>query len=252
MNGQPGIAAGAPDVGDPVPTRQAFLRGARAGLGSVFAFVIVGSYIGFGALAHDLNFSLAWTLLSTALIWAAPAQVITVTMLGAGTTLAQAAIAVCLSAIRLFPMAASMLPVMKAKHTRTHDLLFPAHFTAVAVWIETLRLLPALPRENRVPFCNGFCCTLLVYGLLATAAGYFLAARLPFMLAIAVLFITPMSFFFSAAGNARAVSDRVAFVLGLVLAPVLSALKVELHLVIAGLAAGTAGFLIARMRRVAP
>ena len=239
------------DLGEPIPTAQAFWRGAGAGIHSVFAFIIIGSYIGYGALAHDLNFSLLWTLLSTLLIWAAPAQVIAVSTLGTGSTLVQAAIAVALSAIRLFPMAASMLPMMKTKKTRTIDLLLPAHFTAVAVWVESLRLLPQMPRENRIPFCNGFCFTLAGYGVAATTAGYLLAAKLPPMLAVAVLFITPLSFFFSTAGSARALSDRLAFAFGLVLAPVLGALKVELNLVIAGLVAGTAGFAIARIRRVA-
>ena len=242
---------GTVDLGEPIPSVEAFWRGARAGTRSVFIFIIIGSYIGYGALAHDLGFGLLWTALSTLLIWAAPAQVITVSMLGAGSTLVQAAIAVALSAVRLFPMAASMLPIMKTKQTRMMDLLLPAHFTAVAIWIESLRFLPHMPRENRIAFCNGFCFTLVCCGMASTMAGYLLAAKLPPMLAVAVLFITPLSFFCSTVGNARALSDRLAFGFGLLLAPVLSALKVELSLVIAGLVAGTAGFAIARLKRVA-
>jgi predicted branched-subunit amino acid permease len=242
---------GTPDLGKPVSSVQAFWRGARAGTHSVFSLIIIGSYIGFGALAHDLNFDLGWTVLSTLLIWAAPAQVIAVSTLGAGSTLIQGAIAVALSGIRLFPMVASMLPMMKTKKTRTLDLLVPAHFTAVAIWIESFRLLPRMPRENRAPFCNGFCLTLVCYGMASTAAGYLLAAKLPPLLAVAVLFITPLSFFCSTIGNAKALSDKLAFVLGLVLAPVLAALKVELSLVVAGVVAGTAGFAIARLKRVA-
>src|SRR5262249_23606970 len=30
-----------------------------------------------------------------------------------------------------------------------------AHLTAVTMWIESLRLLPRLPREARIPFANG-------------------------------------------------------------------------------------------------
>jgi predicted branched-subunit amino acid permease len=51
----------------------AFVDGLRAATRSVFMVVLIGSYISIGALAHDLGFPLAWTVLSTLLVWAAPA-----------------------------------------------------------------------------------------------------------------------------------------------------------------------------------
>jgi predicted branched-subunit amino acid permease len=41
---------------------------------TVLSLVLFVTYIGIGALAHDTHFSLAWALLSTALVWAGPAQ----------------------------------------------------------------------------------------------------------------------------------------------------------------------------------
>ena len=35
------------------------------------------------------------------------------------------------------------------------DLILPAHLTAVSMWVEALRLVPALPRAQRISFCNG-------------------------------------------------------------------------------------------------
>ena len=61
----------------------AFLYGVRRAATSVFAFVIIFTYIGFGALCHDYGFSVGWAMLSTALQWAGPAQVVLVTGLGA-------------------------------------------------------------------------------------------------------------------------------------------------------------------------
>ena len=43
--------------------------------------VIVGTYVGIGALAHDYGFSLPWVMLATVLIWAAPAQVLLISAL---------------------------------------------------------------------------------------------------------------------------------------------------------------------------
>src|SRR3974390_3729964 len=84
----------------------AFAIGLKAAAKSVFIYVMFGTFIGYGALCHDLGFSLAWALISTVLIWAGPAQVIVVTALGSGLSAGEAAIAVSLSGIRLLPMVA--------------------------------------------------------------------------------------------------------------------------------------------------
>ena len=51
--------------------------------------------------------------LRTLLVWAGPAQIILISTLGSGATIVQAAIAVTVSAIRLFPMVVSVLPMMR-------------------------------------------------------------------------------------------------------------------------------------------
>src|SRR5262245_49781756 len=108
----------------------AFLRGLGAALTSVFAFVVFGTYVGIGALAHDLGFSPLWAALSTLLVWAAPNQVILISTLGGGALLIEAAIAVSLSAVRLLPMVVALLPMLKGPRTPHWQLLLPAHLTA--------------------------------------------------------------------------------------------------------------------------
>ena len=75
--------------------------------------VLSATYLGIGALAHDTHFSLGWALMSTVLVWAGPAQIILISTLGSGATVVQAAIAVTVSAVRLFPMVASVLPLVR-------------------------------------------------------------------------------------------------------------------------------------------
>ena len=72
--------------------------------GNGVAYVLFGTYIGIGALAYDFNFSLLWVAASTLLIWAAPAQVILISMLGGGAQLIEIAVAVGLSGLRLLPI----------------------------------------------------------------------------------------------------------------------------------------------------
>lgn len=230
----------------------AFLGGVISALISVFFLVLAGTYIGIGALAHNFGFSAWWLALSTILVWAAPAQVILISALGTGSPLFEAAIAVSLSSVRMFPMVVALLPLLRGKDTRARDLLLPTHFTSVSMWVESLRLLPVMPQDRRVAFCNG-----LSVGYMATAAsfgfvGSYLAAGLPPLLAGGLLFLTPMSFLCSTSRNARQMMDKLALVLGLALEPLLTHLHVELDLMWTGVMGGTLAYGITRLREGLP
>lgn len=226
----------------------AFFAGVKSALTSVFVLVLAGTYIGIGALAHDFGLASWWLALSSMLVWAAPAQVILISALGAGAAAFEIAIAVTLSAIRLFPMVVALMPVLRGPGTRLRDLLLPTHFTSVSMWVESLRLLPGIAHEWRIPFCNG-----LSVGYMGTAVtfgfvGFYLAAGLPPLFAGTLLFLTPMSFLISTARNARMMVDRLGLVFGLVLGPVLTALHVDLDLMWTGVVGGTLAYLVHRLR----
>ena len=127
----------------------------------MLALVLFATYLGIGALAHDTHFSLGWALASTLLIWAGPAQIILISTLGSGATAVQAAIAVTMSAIRLFPMVVSVLPLLRTPQTKRRHLVLATHFIAVTLWVECYRLLPQVPRERRIAFTHGLGCGLL-------------------------------------------------------------------------------------------
>jgi hypothetical protein len=116
------------------------------------------------------------------------------------------------------------------------------------MWVESLRLLPAMPRERRIAFCNG-----LSVGYMSTAVsfgfvGYYLAAGLPTLFAGALLFLTPMSFLVSTARNCRLMVDKLAFVIGLILGPLLVLGHVQLDLMWTGVAGGTFAYGFNRLR----
>jgi predicted branched-subunit amino acid permease len=239
----------------PEPTRfdfasntAAFVGGFRSAWLSVFAYVLFGTYIGIGALAYDFNFSLAWVTLSTLLVWAGPAQVILISTLGGGAQLIEVAVAVGLSGVRLLPMVVSLMPILRGPQTRTFQLLLPAHLTAVSMWVESMRLAPLMPVERRIPFCNGIATGYMMSAVIATVAGYYLAARLPPLMTAALLFLTPMSFLVSIARNSKMLVDRLALILGLVLGPILAYRNVELDVMWAGIAGGTIAYMAHRFR----
>ena len=233
-----------------LPYGSGFLGGLRGGATSIYMVVVVGSYVSIGALGHDLGFPLAWTVLTTLLVWAAPAQVILISALGAGAAPLEVALAVGLSSMRLLPMVVSLLPLVRTPATRTRDVLLTAHFTAISMWIEALRLIPKVPRAARIGFANGLGSSLMGAAVAATIAGYHLAQTLPGLLVAGLLFVSPMSFLMSALRNARITADWVALVAGLVLAPLLDWYGIGLDLMWTGIVGGSLAYAAQRAREV--
>lgn len=221
---------------------RAFAWGMSSVASTVLTPVLFATYLGIGALAHDSHFSLGWVLGSTLLVWAGPAQIILISMLGSGATAVQAAIAVTVSAIRLFPMVVSVLPLVKMPNTKRRHLVLVTHFIAVTLWVECYRLLPRVPRERRIAFTHGLGCGLVTVCMIATTLGYGLAANLPPLFAAAILLLTPLAFLLSTARNCRQVSDVLALVLGLALFPLVSMLHTGVDILISGITAGTIAY----------
>jgi len=221
---------------------RAFAWGMSSVGSTVLALVLFATYLGIGALAHDTHFSLGWVLASTLLVWAGPAQIILISTLGSGATVVQAAVAVTVSAIRLFPMVVSVLPMLRTPQTKRRHLVLAAHFIAVTLWVECYRLLPQVPRERRIAFVHGLGCGLLIVCSIATTLGYQLAASLPPLFAAAILMLTPLAFLLSTARNCRQISDILALVLGLALYPLVSMLHTGVDILISGISAGTIAY----------
>ncbi len=215
---------------------------------TILSVVLFVTYIGIGALAHDTHFSLAWALMGTLLVWAGPAQIILISTLASGATILQSAIAVTVSAIRLFPMVVAVLPMMRTAKTKRRHLVVVAHFTAVTLWVECYRFLPHVPRERRIAFVHGLGCGLVSIGLVATVIGYELAANLTQTFGSAILLLTPLSFLFSTARNSKHLADVLALGLGLAFFPIAALINSGLDILISGVAAGTIAFAVHKWR----
>ncbi len=212
------------------------------------SYVLIGTYVGLAALAHDFGFGVWWVVLSTVLVWAGPAQVILVSTLGAGASPVETALAVALSSARLLPMVVSLLPLIKQPDTRTRALLLPTHLTAVSMWIEAFRLLPPLPHAQRIPFANGLGLGFMMAAHLGTFVGFYLAGSLPPLLTAGLLALTPISFLISTTRNCRLLVDWLALGLGIVLGPLLASWQVGLDLLWTGILGGSLAYGIHRLR----
>jgi predicted branched-subunit amino acid permease len=227
---------------------RAFGWGMSATSQTILSLVLFMTYIGIGALSHGANFSMFWAILATIFVWAGPAQIILITTLASGVGILQSAIAVTISAIRLFPMVVAVLPLMKTPQTKKRHLILVAHFTAVTLWVECYRFLPHVPRERRIAFVHGLGFGLLCFALSATIIGYELAATLSDTFGAAILLLTPLAFLFSTASNSRELADVLALGLGLAFYPLASLINSGLDILISGVAAGTIAYGVHKWR----
>lgn len=227
---------------------RAFAWGMASVRSTILSAVLFVTYLGIGALAHDTHFSIVWAMLATLLVWAGPAQIILISTLSSGASIVQSAIAVTVSAIRLFPMVVAVLPMMRTPETKRRQLVLVAHFTAVTLWVECYRFLPLVPRERRIAFVHGLGSGLALIALTATLIGYELAANLTQTFASAVLLLTPLSFLFSTARNSRELADVLALGLGLAFYPLASLLDSSFDILISGVVAGTIASLVHKWR----
>jgi predicted branched-subunit amino acid permease len=225
-----------------------FVRG-TSGIASVPALILMVSFIGFGVLCRESGLTLGQSVFMTASVWALPSQVVLVGSVASGASLLVTAIAVSLSAVRLTPMVAAWVPMVRQPQTPRWRLLGLSHFVAITAWVWSFLKLPALPRAARIPYFAGFAVTLSICNIAVTAASYVLAGALPVEAAAALFFLTPIYFLTALSAAARIPAERYALAIGLVLGPLLSWLDVGLDLLWAGLGGGTLAWLAARLWR---
>jgi predicted branched-subunit amino acid permease len=223
--------------------------GARDALG-LASITIAFSLIGIGGLVRDIGYPMLSGMLSSALMWAGPAQVLLFGSLAAGTPLPIAALAILFSSLRFFPMTMSIIPLINQPKRPTWQLLLAAHLVAITNWAEGIRRLPEMPPEERFPYFCGFGTTVLASGTLATGVGYYLVAAMPPALAAAVLFTTPMFFSVNLTAAARRWIDWLPIVLSIaIVAAAPYTIGTDYDLVAAGLVGGTIAYLIHRRLR---
>jgi predicted branched-subunit amino acid permease len=243
---EPDADEGLPDLGGLTPLEW-FVEGLRQALTGPAFFVAI-AMVGVGGLARGAGFPFGAAVASTFLIWAGPAQVLFFGAIAAGTALPAIALSVCVSSIRLMPMCLSVLPMLHTKRTRLPTLIAASHFVAVTVWVESLRRLPDIPRDARLPFFFGFAATCITTTTAFTGAGYFLVSAVPTPFAVGLLFLTPVYFLSTIVRSARIATDWFALLFGLTFGPISQALiGGGFDLLALGIVGGTAAYVAGRI-----
>lgn len=220
----------------------AFALGLRA-VYSVAAFVLFATALGFGAFARDAGFTLGHAAFLSLTMFALPNQVVLLDQLARGATIAAAALAVTLAAVRLFPMVATIMPTLRGGRRRPALEVLAAHFVAVTTWIEGSRRLPAVAPDLRLAHHLGIGVAVCFMMVMGSVAGYLLTGGVPALVSAALVFTTPLYFILSLIISARIRMDMAAIVLGCGLAPLLYLVFPGFDLLATGLIGGTLAYL---------
>ncbi|MEM6615947.1 MAG: AzlC family ABC transporter permease [Pseudomonadota bacterium] len=217
------------------------------GLLSGPAFILIVSFIGFGAYARDAGLTAFEAAFLTGTVWALPSQMVFIGSMAAGLSVTAAAIAVAFASVRFMPMTAALMPVLRGENTPRWVLLVLSHFVAITAWIISMQRLPSFSREARIPYFIGFACGLTFINIFVTIGGFYLAATVPVWVGAALFALAPIYFVFALWSAARTRVDALALVLGLVVGPIIISLDWEFDIVWAGLIGGTAAFAIGQV-----
>jgi len=222
--------------------------------GSTIALRVPGavlsvSSMGYGALARDSGLDLGLTIFINATLFALPAQVVLVDQIARGAALSGAAFAVALTALRLLPMAVSLMPLLRNGDRLPWYGVPATHFVAISTWVEAFTRLPKLPPQKRLTYFVGMGLGMLCATLAGTTMGYVLSSTVPPTIGAALLLMSPTFFLLSQIGTAKLSADWAAVIIGCALGPVLFYVVPGLDLLLSGLIGGTIAFIIYKRRQ---
>lgn len=227
------------------PHTPAWRLGASEAFG-VPAAVLASGFIGYGALAADAGYSVWMTTFSTFVMWALPGQLVLHELYGMGASWFAIVLAVALTAVRFLPMAMTLMPLLRHPRHPAWQLYAAAHFMSMTSWAVGMRRCEALRREDRLAYLVAFSATCWAACLVTGVVGYFAGGLLPAAVRLGLVFLTPLYFLCILVGDARTRMARIALACGAVSGPVLQRVDAQWGLLLAGLLAGTAAYLVQR------
>lgn len=227
-----------------------FWRGARAGIG-LPSCMLFASSLGYGAFAKASGLTFAQAMFLPLMLQALPAQLVLADHAARDASVAAAAVAVTLTAVRLMPMTVVLMPLLKGHNgPRWHELA-TVHFVGVTQWLEGLRRLPQVPAHLRLAHYLGIGMSVSSGTLLGSALGFLMTGAVPGWIVAALLFMTPIYFLLSLIETSRTGTDRLAVALGVVGGPLAYVWTPGFDLLAGGVASGTVAWAIGRWQRSA-
>ena len=208
--------------------------------------MLFASSLGYGAFAKACGLTFGQAMFLPVLLQALPAQLVLADHAARDASLAAAALAVGLTAVRLMPMTVVLMPLLRGHGGSRVAELATVHFVGVTQWLEGLRRLPHVPAHLRLAHYLGIGASVSSGTLIGSAIGYLLTGSVPGWLIAALLFMTPLYFLLSLIETSRTRGDRLALVFGAIGGPLAYLWMPSLDLLLTGLVGGTLAWAVGR------
>ena len=227
-----------------VNRRQAFWQGIRDALGAP-VLVLFAGMVGFGAMGRTHGFDAWMTGLTSLLMFALPGQVVMMEMFISGSSLLAIGFAVTLTSTRFVTMVVTLFPQLH-RRDRNPLLYLWVHLLAMTAWAVSMREFPRMRPQHRLNYFVGLALPCWLISPMGTVLGYFVAGWVPTPVTLALVFINPL-FFLLTFTDVKPWGNRLAIGLGCLLGPLFFILDSDSSLLLTGLVAGTAAYLVERL-----
>lgn len=211
--------------------------------------IMGASFVGFGSMIKNMDWSLGNALYSTFSTWALPGQIAMAEMAAEGAPLMAIVLAVFFINARLLPMVASLLPQVRREGMPAWGYYLGAMLIAATSWVGTMRRLPDLLPDQRFSFMVGYGLLLYTGSPLFTAAGYLLAGHVPEPITLGLVYLNPLYFLVLFLVDLRSRTKVMALAFGALLGPTTYLFAPDWSLVATGLIGGTAAWMLGRRAR---
>ena len=208
------------------------------------ALVLGSGYVGFGALAGDAGIPVLLAALATPMIFALPAQIITVEMWQVSAPLLALVLAVMMSNARFLPMTATLLPQLRHPRWSAWHYALATHLVAMSGWAIAMRRNMEMQPEHRLPFFCGFSITCVFACLAGTLLGYYMSEMFHRLVTVGLIFLNPIYFILILTRETRTRLGIVALACGALAGPLVHSWIPAWSLIVSGILAGSLAFLI--------
>ena len=228
----------------------AFKQGALSAL-CIPGLTLFCANIGIGVLAHSLDVSFGYSILTTILGFSLSGQAIIITGAAAGTALLPLFISAAAANIRLFPLSAGVCAASGPQSPLKHILLAAA--TAATAWTIIVPRSRIAPRDFPMgDYALGVAATLWLGSVISTGFGWLCYRHIPVSIGSSLAFLTAIYFCCMVLGeSARSNANAAAAVIGAILTIPLSNALGSWGLVIVGILGASFALLIMKRGSIA-
>ena len=212
------------------------------------AIPLAACFIALGALLKDAGLNIQQSAASSLFTYALPGQLVMAESLLIGTSIINIFLAVWIVNYRLYPMTVSLFPLLKHRSQPKWKYYLSCHFLAVSSWLIAKDTYKKINQKHRIDFWIGIGVGTCSVAIIATCLGFLLADFLNKEMLIGLAIVNPVYFYCMMINAMKVKKILVSVILGTLIGPLFFLITPEWAILIAGVAAGTIGYLVGRLK----